>query len=359
MSVLELPTTNADTTASLQEALVACRPTATELRRATNRLRAKAAFILSVALASFAEFVFVAHRPLVALLVGSIFTLSVVTIGTSVMHDANHGAFGASPRLNASLGFTADVLGASSWLWRQKHNTIHHANTNVVGIDTDIEQMPFARLAPEQPWQPRYRFQHLYLWGMYGLLSLQWVFMSDFENLLTGRIGSQVLKPRPSRRTIATVLIGKILHISWALALPMFFHRWWVVIAVYAICSWVVGFVLAVFFQVAHCVDIADFAKPSAPRRGPHFAMHQLRTTANVCCESVMVGRPIGWLMGGLHFQIEHHLAPRLPHTAYPAMARRVRAVCEANGIRYREHRSFGAALLSHQRWLRLMGRAG
>jgi linoleoyl-CoA desaturase len=356
MSVLDLSTTSAPSSVSFQQALMACRPTDSELRTATRRLRMKATLILVVAVASFADLVLVAHRPLTALFLVSVFTTSVVAIGTSVMHDANHGAFGAAPLLNSALAFTADILGASSWLWRQKHNSIHHANTNVVGIDTDIEQMPFARLAPDQPWMRRYRFQHFYLWGLYGLLSLQWVFMSDFENILTGRIGSQELKPMPSGRTISTILLGKFLHVAWALAIPMLFHRWWIVLAVYATCSWVVGFVLAVFFQLAHCVDITDFAEPSTPRRGASFAAHQLRTTANVRCKSLLVGRPIGWLMGGLHYQIEHHLAPRLPHTAYPAMAMRVRAVCEVNDIRYLEHNSFGAAMRSHQRWLRRMG---
>ena len=151
---------------------------------------------------------------------------------------------------------------------------------------------------------------------------------------------------------------GKALHTTWALILPMFFHRWWTVLAVYITCSWIVGFTLAVFFQLAHCVDITEFANPTAARHGDDFPVHQLRTTANVRCgEPLILGRMIAWLMGGLHHQIEHHLAPGLPHTAYPTMAKRVKTVCLSHDIDYLEHPTFGAALRSHKRWLQVMGR--
>jgi linoleoyl-CoA desaturase len=255
------------------------------------------------------------------------------------------------------LAYSADVLGASSWFWRQKHNLLHHGNTNVVGVDTDLEQMPFARLAPGQPWRPWYRYQHVYIWGLYGFLTAQWVLFSDFINIGRRSIGSQPLRRRPRRRDVALIIGGKLLHVGWAVALPLAFHRWWVVLAFYFACSWLVGFVLAVFFQLAHCVDTTDFAVPSTERRGENFAAHQLRTTANVNCGTPVIGPPIAWLMGGLHHQIEHHLAPVLPHTSYPAMARQVRLLCAAQHVEYHVHKNVWAALRSHTRWLRTMGR--
>jgi linoleoyl-CoA desaturase len=340
------------------EELSACRPSPAELRRATRRLRAKATFITVLAVASYIGLVFAAHGPLLALPLAGVLVISLIAIATCIMHDANHGAFGRSRALNHTLGYSADLLGASSWLWRHKHNNLHHGNTNVVGIDTDIEQMPFARLAPAQPWKPWYRYQHIYIWPLYGLLTVQWMLFSDFASLATRRIGSQSIRRRPRRRDVALLFAGKAIHLGWAVALPLFFHRWWVVVAFYFACSWLVGFVLAVFFQLAHCVGDIEFAEESTPRRGNDFAAHQLRTTADVRCRTPLIGRPIAWLMGGLHQQIEHHLAPGLPHTSYPAMARRIHATCAERGIEYHQHTSLWSALASHTRWLRAMGDA-
>lgn len=337
--------------------VAACRPTPAELRRGLWRLRAKAVVIAVLLVASYLGLVFVAHTPLVALPLAAVLVVALVATGTSIMHDANHGAFGPSRALNGLLAYSADVLGASSWLWRHKHNTIHHANTNVVGIDTDIEQMPFARLAPAQPWKPWHRYQHVYMWLLYGFLTLQWLLLNDVMNVVRGRIGTQPLRRRPRRREVAMMAAGKLFHLGWAVALPLAFHPWWVVLAFYLGCSWAIGFILAVTFQVAHCVEATEFAEESGPRRGDDFALHQLRTTANVACTGVS-GRFVAWLMGGLHHQVEHHLAPRLPHTSYPAMSSRVRRICATRAIPYHTHSSMWAAMRSHGRWLRAMGQA-
>jgi linoleoyl-CoA desaturase len=250
------------------------------------------------------------------------------------------------------LGYSADLIGASSWLWRYKHNHLHHGNTNVVGVDSDISQAPFARLAPEQPWRPWHRYQYLYLWFLYGFLAIKWLTFADFSNLIHRRVGEQPLRRRPRSRDVSLMLAGKLAHVSWALVIPLLLHPWWVVIGCYLICSWVVGFSLAVIFQLAHCVDAAEFAIPDTPRRGDDFELHQLRTTVDVACRVPM----FRWIMGGLDHQIEHHLAPRLPHTIYPLIAGRLQELCTKRGISYRLHPNLRAALRAHGRWLKLMG---
>ncbi len=338
------------------EAVTQRRPAEIVLQRATRRLHGKAVIIGLLAVGSYAGLVFVANGPLLAVPLACVLIVALIATGTCVMHDANHGAFGVSRRVNMVLSYSGDMLGANSWLWRQKHNVMHHGNTNVVGIDTDIEQMPYARLAPDQPWKPWHRYQHIYIWALYGFLTLQWMLWADFEHLVTGHIGSQPMRRKASPSDLALLGSGKLAHLGWAVVLPMFFHRWWMVLAFYVACSWVVGFVLAVFFQVAHCVDNTTFGDPSTPRRGDDFVAHQLRTTANVGCDTPVIGPSVAWLMGGLHHQIEHHLAPGLPHTSYPDMAEGIKDLCAATGTDYRVHPSLWAAMASHTRWLRAMG---
>lgn len=340
-------------TTSLTQSML---PTTDEIARGRRRLHRKAAFIAILAAGSYAGLVFAPVGFPARVLFAALLVVAAVATATGVMHDGNHGAFSRSVRVNRIAGWSSDLLGASSVLWRFKHNALHHNNTNVVGYDTDIDQMPFARLAPQQPWRPWHRYQHLYMWPLYGFLTLQWFLLSDFATLVRGKVGDHALRPRPRKQDVALLFLGKFLHLGWAILIPLAFHPWWGVLSFYLVCSWLVGFLLANIFQLAHCVDRAEFFTPDASRRGADFELHQLRTTVDIRCSTPVVRRFARWLMGGLDCQIEHHLAPRLPHTTYPLIAPRLEEACTERGVTYRVHPSLTAALRSHARWLRHMG---
>lgn len=333
----------------------AIRPTRAEIDRARRRLHLKAAFIATVAVASYLVLV-VAPVPLVVRAVSAVvLVLSLLALATNVMHDANHGAFSRSRRVNHLVGYTLDFLGGSSWLWRFRHNVQHHASTNVVGIDGDIDHTPLARLAPQQRWRPWHRYQHLYLWPLYGLLVVRWFLITDFIALSRNRTGMERGDPR-RRRQIAVLFVGKVVHLTWAVLIPLALHPWWAVVGVYLALSWIAGTLLALIFQIAHCVEDAEFVEPDATYRGSNFQRHQLETTFNVRCPVPGVRHVVRFLLGGLDHQIEHHLVPTLPHTIYPLLARRLQAECSARTLPYRSHRSISAAVRSHLRWLKVMG---
>ena len=339
---------------SLTQAMM---PTPAEIARGRRRLHWNSAFIAGLTIGSYYGLVFAPVGLLWRLVFAAALVVASVAIATSVMHDGNHAAFSTHARTNRIAGWSSDLLGASSYLWRFQHNTLHHGNTNVVGFDTDIDQMPFARLAPQQPWKPWHRYQHVYMWVLYGFLTLQWFVMSDYITLAKRTVGAHSLPKTPRRRDVALIVFGKALHLSWALVIPMLFHPWWSVLAFYVAISWSVGFLLANMFQLAHCVEEAEFCDPGVARRGSDFEAHQLRTTIDIRCNVPIVRSFVHWLMGGLDFQIEHHLAPKLPHTTLHLAAPRLRAACEERGLQYQQHPGLLAAVRSHGRWLRAMGR--
>jgi linoleoyl-CoA desaturase len=332
-------------------------PTAAELRRARLRLHAKSVWIALILAASYWALVLSDLGWPFRVLGGATLVVGIVALATGVMHDGNHGSFSRHPWLNRVAGYSLDALGGSSWLWRFKHNTLHHGNPNVEGVDSDISQAPFARLAPMQPLRPWHRWQHVYLWFLYGFFALKNLLFGDFRTLASARIGDQPLRTRPGPTVVARILAGKGLHLGWAVVIPLLTNPWWGVLAFYLVSSWMVGFVLAVTFQLAHCVDVAEFDNELAPRRGGDFFAHQLRTTVDIASPVPVLGHAFRWLVGGLDHQIEHHLAPRLPHTVYPIVAARFHRVCREAGVTYRLHPGVWAALRSHGRWLRAMGR--
>ena len=163
---------------------------------------------------------------------------------------------------------------------------------------------------------------------MYGLLTAKWFAVSDFVALARGGFGENRFPVPPGRSDVAPVILGKVLHLTWAIALPLLFFPWWGVLAFYLACHWLTGFILAVTFQLVYCTDRAEFFGSDVGRRGHDFELQQLSSTVDIRCRGSFAAGPTRWLMGGLDHQVVHHLSPRVPHNLYPQMASELDALC-------------------------------
>jgi len=293
-----------------------------------------------------------ASTPLQAVVCAASLGLAMAGIGFNIQHDGGHGGYSGHGWLNTVMAATLDVVGGSSYVWSWKHNILHHSHPNVMGLDSDIDVQPFCRLAPAQRLRSLHRFQHLYIWPLYSFLALKWNFVDDFHDLITGRIGG-VKFPRPRGWKLAGLLVGKLVFMTWALVLPMFFHPWWQVLVGYVGVSALLSLVLAVTFQLAHSVEHASF--PTRSSEGDidsEWAVHQVSSSVDFAPGNAL----LTWYLGGLNHQIEHHLFPKICHVHLPALVPIVRATCAQFGVPYRSHPTARAAIASHARWVYAMG---
>jgi linoleoyl-CoA desaturase len=279
--------------------------------------------------------------------------LATAGVGFCIQHDANHGAYSRFPAMNQLMGLTLDLLGASSYVWHWKHNIAHHTYTNVNTADDDIDLGFLCRLAPTQRRRRIHRLQQFYMWLLYGFLMPMWHFFYDFQRVSRARVGRSRF-PRPKGWDLVKLIGGKALFFGWALVLPLCFHRWWVVLVFYAVTSFALGLILSVVFQLAHCVEEANFPGwPHDPGPAKAWAVHEVETTVNFARRN----RLLTWYLGGLNYQVEHHLFPKVCHVHYPRLAPIVQGVCREYGVRYSSNDRLLTALGSHWRWLRQMGR--
>ncbi|KIG18052.1 Linoleoyl-CoA desaturase [Enhygromyxa salina] len=278
--------------------------------------------------------------------------LATAGLGMAVQHDGGHLAYSERRGINKAAASVLDLLGASSYVWRVKHGVIHHTYTNIEGVDDDLDAAPFARMAPSQKHHRAHRFQHLYMWPLYGFLTAKWFLFDDFSNLARGRIGTHRIR-RPRGLDLGILVGGKIVHFAWALLIPILVLGLGKGLVFYAALSVACGVTLSVVFQLAHCVEEAEFASTSeAQAQTRDFAAHQLATTVDFARGNKL----LSWYVGGLNFQAVHHLFPRVSHLHYPALAKIVEQTAAEFGVRYRATEKLRAALRSHYRWLRRMG---
>jgi len=330
---------------------------------ARRRLRIKALVVVAMflggyALAILSDSLWLIGPGLVAVGVAAFASIA------SVMHDANHGATFRNPILNRAIGYWLDVFGASSMVWCFKHNRVHHEYANVDGFDTDIQQQPFLRLNPHQQWRPWHRLQHLYAPVLYGFITVQ-VFGSDFVNLIRGRVKNQRIGPAAGAWDLVAFGLGKIVFLAWAVVIPVLVHGW-IALPVAFVVAWCAGLGLALTVQIAHAVDIVDHfpepadslvATPVGVDPLAAFIRHQADSTADVDTAGSIGAVVFRWLVGGLDRQVAHHLVPGLPHTLYPKLQAHVEELVESYGATYRSHPTLSAAVGSHFRFLRQMGR--
>ncbi len=278
----------------------------------------------------------------------------VAGIGFNVMHDGSHGSFSTKKLVNKIAATSINMLGADHFMWNMKHNMIHHSFTNIAGVDDDIEIGILMRMAPTQKRLKMHKFQHFYFWFLYMLLYVFWMFFTDYKKYFTKKIGNVPLKTMTIKNHITFWLV-KVYHAFAFIILPILTVGWLYWFVGFMIMSMVAGFVLSIVFQLAHTVEHTAFplANIETNKMDDEFAIHQIKTTANFATKNKL----ISWLVGGLNFQIEHHLFPKISHVHYPAISEIVRNVCREYQLQYIEYPTMRKAIGAHVRFLRDMGR--
>lgn len=315
-------------------------------------LHIKALSTLVAMLGCYLFLVFQCSSILSGIFVTFLFVQAQILLAFNVMHDGGHSSFSSKKWLNDLASKSMDLMGSSSMLWKQKHNTLHHTYTNVEGKDDDLDVGGMIRLSPDQPKKSWHRFQHWYAPLLYGFLSLYMLFYSDFNKIFSGKIGQTPLQ-QTGKKDIAFFFFTKVAYFLAVLVIPMFFHSVLAVIGLFIFGHMIFGLTLSVVFQLAHTVAETHFPTPDEKGAMPYsWFEHQVRTTANFAPKNPLVT----FYCGGLNYQIEHHLFHRISHVHYPAISHIVKSTCEEFGKPYHVSPSFWSALKSHFVFLKKMG---
>ncbi|MBN8680960.1 MAG: acyl-CoA desaturase [Chitinophagales bacterium] len=277
-------------------------------------------------------------------------------IGMSVMHDSIHGAYAANPRINELLGYSLVLLGGAVSNWKHQHNNLHHTFTNITHYDEDIADKPGLRFSPHTQVRPAHRTQWWHAIFIYGITTLYWVLVKDFLQFVRyRRMGLNKNTAAQNRVLLAQIIGVKIFYFSTFLGLPLLAGiPAMEVLAGFLLMHFICGLILTVIFQLAHTVE--ETAHPLPNDKGQienEWALHQLQTTVNFS----RYNRILTWYVGGLNFQVEHHLFPKICHVHYPKIANIVERTAAEFNAPYLEHKTFGHALRSHFAILRKFGR--
>lgn len=291
----------------------------------------------------------------IMLLLALVMGVCIAGIGFSVAHDALHGAYSSKPGVNKIIGLTFDLLGANGYLWKITHNVIHHTYTNIHGIDEDLTVSPILRLSPKSEWKAFHRFQHLYALIAYSTAILFWVFVKDYKYILQRDLGPYKNIKHPASEVIL-LIVGKIFYYTYMIIIPLWVLNvtWWQFLIGFVLMNLTAGIILGVIFQLAHVVEGTDHPLPNSEGVIDNaWTVHEMETSSDFARRN----KVLSWYIGGLNYQIEHHLFPKVCSIHYPAISPIIREVAEKYHIRYNYQPTLMAAIRSHFVMLRQFGK--
>ena len=290
------------------------------------------------------------------LLLTIVMGIGMAGVGMNVMHDGNHGAYSTKSWVNKLMGGSIYILAGNVYNWQVQHNVLHHTYTNIIGHDEDLEAGRILRFSKTAKWYSHHRFQHYYSVFLYGLLTFNWAITTDFlqmKRYLKRKLSYGEAKSPAFQWT--TLIITKAIYFSIWIVLPIIVGvTWWKVLLGFVLMHYTAGLILSVVFQLAHVVE--DTVNPMPDENGEienTWAIHQLFTTANFAPKNWIVN----YYTGGLNHQIEHHIFPNISHIHYNKIAEIVKQTAAECNLPYHEFKTTRAAIASHFKHLRELGR--
>ncbi|HXI00904.1 MAG TPA: acyl-CoA desaturase [Sphingobacteriaceae bacterium] len=322
-------------------------------RTGGTKLFFKSLFIAITAVTIYIILVFFTPSTLPAILLCCLFGITMAAIGFNIMHEGGHGSFSKHKWLNDISAYSLNLLGGTIYFWKQKHNIDHHTYTNIEGMDHDID-IRFMRTHHEQPKHGYHRFQHFYWVLLYGISYMAWILYQDFEKYFTGKMGKSGQAKPLEKKEHVIFWLTKTTYVFLYLILPVIMVGWLPTLIGFVISGVVCGFTISVVFQLAHMIEGTHFPEPDKEtnRIEKEWAVHQVSTTANFATKSKLVS----WFLGGLNFQVEHHLFPNISHVHYPHINKLVKETCQEFNVAYLEHKTVGNAFLSHIMHIKKLG---
>jgi len=316
----------------------------------------KSIILLGAYLLPFSYLLFFKPEFPLSLLIWTLMGFAVAGIGMNVMHDANHGSFSENKKLNKLMGSSLNLLGGSIFNWKLQHNILHHTYTNITHLDEDIQDRLVLKFSPFTKTKWFHKYQWVYALFFYGLLTLYWAVGKDFVQFYQfTKSGVNTNNLKQNIIVFTHIILIKIFYFFMMLGLPILVFNIpkTEVFIGFLTMHFFAGVVLTLIFQLAHTLEQTSHPMPKDGIIENDWATHQLNTTVNFSRNNKF----LTWYLGGLNYQIEHHLFPKISHVHYPALSHIVKQTAEEFDIRYLENKTFSCAVKSHFRYLQTVGK--
>jgi len=277
------------------------------------------------------------------------------------IHEASHASLTSSQTTWRTLGSLMDfVLGASYYSWLHQHFLGHHPYTNVSDVsnqalDPDIVtgDPDVRRIKPSQKYFSYYKLQLIYAPLLYGLLTFKFR-INDISIWFINKSNGQITLAPPTTYNKIIFWSGKLFFVLYRIVLPCYFFGWKTTLLINIIEELVCSYSLAISFQLNHVAPQAIWptVNQTTGQVNMDWAEMQIRSTIDYAHGNKWTS----FWVGGLNYQVPHHLFPNICQVYYPEIVPMIKEHCKEYNIPYTILPSFWDALVNHLKYLWIMG---
>lgn len=252
-------------------------------------------------------------------------------------HDIGHTAITHDLKTDSSIGiFVGNMTtGISIGWWKKSHNA-HHIVTNSVEFDPDIQHLPVLAITDKffKSVRSMYHEKVLYFDGLarFFVSYQHWLYyiimgLARYNLYLQSFL---LVFSLPKGRNKTLELLGLVFFWTWYIYLCSYLPSWPALFVFVSVAHFLAG-LLHIQITLSHFSMETYHGHPLDAFKSNQFLLSQLATTMDIECYPWL-----DFVHGGLQFQIEHHLFPRLPRHKLRDAKVKIQELCKKHNIPYR-----------------------
>ncbi|MDX1350447.1 MAG: fatty acid desaturase [Putridiphycobacter sp.] len=277
-----------------------------------------------------------------------------ILIGINVAHDAAHGNISTKNWVNILFLHCFDLLGANSYMWKNRHVYSHHTYPNILDNDADLKQNPLVRIFPSSEILPAHKYQFIYAPFLYLLYTINWLFFRDFQDFTQKKIGSLTLQEHPKKQIIRLVFF-KLLYFTYILIIPLVFSSlpWPYFLLAFFCMNFFASLLITLALIPSHVAENSLFLLPNKEGIMPtSWSHHQVLSVIDFATNNWF----LNFFFGGFNHHIAHHLFPGINHIHSTKITPIIKKTVLEFDLPYNYEPSFINAYLSHFKLLKNNG---
>lgn len=272
--------------------------------------------------------------------------IMLVLIFSNLIHELCHGNIFRSARSNAIAYHIFDLLGANSFIWKQRHLLLHHRYPNVNGWDADVEQRGPIAVFPNEPVKKIHRFQHRYVFLLYPLFLLNWLLVRDFRDYFFSKNRTIMKAVTIPPAEYIKLFFFKAFFLAMTIVLPWLYTEYTFLQVFIAFLVFIItaSLMAMLILLTPHINSGNEF--PTINKQGEipiSWLHHQLIVTNDISTCNWFTRN----VLGNFNFHVAHHIFPRISSVYAPEVTAEVEFFLLVHNLPYRTY-SLGRSFRMH-----------
>ena len=269
----------------------------------------------------------------------------VVVIFLTSIHELCHDGVFKQKSSNRFFLYFFDIIGANSYIWKQRHVLMHHNYPNIKGWDTDIEQSNLFKIYADAPHTKFHKIQHYLMFVFYPLYLFNWLLIRDFKDFFkkNSTIKKSIKIPKIE---YVKLIVFKMFYFFYMLFLPFWFFKIpFGMVFIGFLLHTSVASIFALFVLLPPHANLEnEFVNvPDDYQIPTTWVEHQLQTTIDISNHNWF----ISFFMGNFNYHVAHHVMPSISYSKMKIATEVIEKYANENNLPYKKC-TIWEALSSH-----------